>query len=140
MNTFNDIFSGILAYQNYDNDSGGVILFLALVALIAAVYFIPTGVAFISKHPHAIIIAIANTLFGWTLLVWIVALVWACHKPQPPLVIHQTTTPPVPPPMPRAAKPSLEDDLELLESLIERRLITSEEYQIRRRKLLETIG
>jgi Superinfection immunity protein len=130
----NTITWGLLAYLTED-EQGGLSVLILFGLIIAAVYFIPAGVAFSNGHPHALVIAVANTLFGWTLLVWIVALVWACHKPRPPVVINQVAAgpPPVPP------RPTLERELEHLEALRSRQLVSDEEYQARRRKLLETI-
>ena len=48
---------------------------LLLVVLIP--YFIPTAIAVIRKKKNAAVIAVVNTLLGWTLIGWIVALVWA---------------------------------------------------------------
>ena len=47
------------------------IIFLALF------YFIPSLVGFGRHHKNAPAIAVLNLLLGWTLLGWIVALVWA---------------------------------------------------------------
>lgn len=40
-------------------------------------YFLPTIVAMMRNHPSAGGIFIINFLFGWTVLVWIICLVWA---------------------------------------------------------------
>jgi hypothetical protein len=50
----------------------------------AALYFIPTMVAFYRNHTNCVAIFILNLLLGWTLLGWAGALIWAC--------IHQEET------------------------------------------------
>jgi hypothetical protein len=46
----------------------------------------PSVVAFRYKHRHhnAVAILVLNLLLGWTLIGWMVALVWALTKPPPP--------------------------------------------------------
>ena len=50
---------------------GGIIIFF--IALY--IYFIPAIVG--RKHDEAIAIAVLNLLLGWTLVGWVLALVWA---------------------------------------------------------------
>lgn len=130
---------GVLASSSADD--GAVILgVLFLFGII--LYFIPSVVGFANGHPHAIGIALANVLFGWTFVVWVIALIWACHKPTPPVIIQQAYPNPVPlpPALPIPKKLSLEDELMTLESLKTRQLVTEDEYQLRRQKLLTTIS
>jgi hypothetical protein len=49
-----------------------------------AVYFLPSMVGFSQHKRNAGAILILNLLLGWTLIGWIVALVWACtHDASP---------------------------------------------------------
>jgi len=50
---------------------------------LAALYFIPSGIAALSKHHNTNAIFALNLLLGWTLLGWVGALVWALAKPAP---------------------------------------------------------
>lgn len=52
---------------------------IALVAilLIAGMYLLPTLVAARRNHHNALAIAVLNIAVGWTVLGWLVALVWA---------------------------------------------------------------
>jgi hypothetical protein len=43
-------------------------------------YCLPTIVALATGHPRIISIATLNVLAGWTLVGWIVAMVWAVTK------------------------------------------------------------
>ena len=46
--------------------------------IVLALYLIPALVAYNRQHPNAWAILILNLLLGWTVLGWIVSLVWAC--------------------------------------------------------------
>jgi hypothetical protein len=47
--------------------------------LIAALcYFIPSIIALARSHHNGFAIFLTNLLLGWTLIGWIVALIWAC--------------------------------------------------------------
>ena len=51
----------------------GTVVTLLLVAL----YFLPAIAADLRRHPSAFAIGLLNLLLGWTVLGWIIALVWA---------------------------------------------------------------
>jgi len=44
------------------------------------VHFLPTIVACVRGHQNALAIFIVNLLFGWTIIGWGIALVWACTE------------------------------------------------------------
>jgi hypothetical protein len=50
--------------------------FLILAALIL-VHFVPTYIALARRHVQSNAIAVLNIVGGWTVIGWIVALVWA---------------------------------------------------------------
>lgn len=50
-----------------------IIIFIFLVAI----YFLPTIVATIKEKKNSTAIFILNLLVGWTLIGWVVALVWS---------------------------------------------------------------
>lgn len=57
-------------------------IMLALTAMmLAAGYFLPAVIAVTRGHGNRVAIAIANFLFGWTVVGWGVALVWAFTNP-----------------------------------------------------------
>jgi hypothetical protein len=56
---------------------------LGLVAL-AVMHFAPTFIAVWRKHPRRIAIFVINLLFGWTIIGWIAALIWALAPPPEP--------------------------------------------------------
>lgn len=50
-------------------------ILLAIIGLIF--YFLPAMIAFNNNHPRAKLIFVLNIFFGWTLIGWIVLLIWA---------------------------------------------------------------
>lgn len=52
-----------------------------LLVLIAAIYLLPTLMAFARDHPRRGAITLVNILFGWTLLGWLVCFIWALMGP-----------------------------------------------------------
>ncbi len=64
---------------------------LAYIGLSLMLYFLPTIVATARSHHNTLAIFILNLLTGWTILGWIIAIVWACTRAQPqqPIIIQQ---------------------------------------------------
>ena len=77
---------------------------LLLVALM--LYFLPWCLAKMRKHHNSLAIGLLNLLLGWTVIGWIVALVWAATAVQPQ-VSPSTPVPEPPQPWPRGWKPVL---------------------------------
>jgi Superinfection immunity protein len=55
---------------------------IIIIPSIILLYFVPTFVAHRRGHRNAGAIAVLNILLGWTLIGWVVALVWACTSPR----------------------------------------------------------
>jgi len=53
---------------------------LLLVVLIFVIYFLPTLIAFLRKHKNSLAIFLLNLFLGWTVLGWVVSLVWSVMK------------------------------------------------------------
>ncbi len=53
------------------------LLEILLVVLIFGVYFLPTLIAFLRQHKNKLAIFLLNLLLGWTVLGWVVSLVWS---------------------------------------------------------------
>ena len=47
-------------------------------AFILLLYFVPLVVASVRKHNNRVAIGMLNLCTGWTILGWVIALVWAC--------------------------------------------------------------
>lgn len=55
-----------------------------------AMYFLPTIIAVVGRRRNAVLVAVVNTLLGWSFVGWIVALVMAVtREPQPVIVVQQ---------------------------------------------------
>ena len=53
----------------------------AFIAMILAVfYFLPAMIADVRKTAYRITILRINVFFGWTILGWLAALLWACTE------------------------------------------------------------
>ncbi len=61
-----------------------------LILVIFAVYMLPAIVAYRRNHRQAMAITVLSFFLGWSLIGWVVALVWACTTdvsgPAPPLL------------------------------------------------------
>ncbi len=51
-----------------------------LLSIISVGYFVPTTVAIIKKKTDTTAILMLNLFLGWTLVGWVVALVWATKQ------------------------------------------------------------
>jgi len=56
---------------------GGIIILLILLFLGLMLYFLPAFIALITFHRNAAAIAVLNLLAGWTVVGWLIAIVWA---------------------------------------------------------------
>ena len=46
-------------------------------SLSLVIYFVPTIVAMVREHHNRVAIIVLNLLVGWTIIGWVIALVWA---------------------------------------------------------------
>jgi len=51
-----------------------------LIGLFILIYLIPSLVAYARKVPSKFSITVLNVLLGWSLIGWVISLVWACKK------------------------------------------------------------
>ena len=101
----------------------GLVILLGI--LLVLFYFIPAFVANEKNHPQASAITILNLFLGWTLLGWVIALVWACSKQEPQKVVIQNE------------KTSLTDELVKLAELKDKGILTEEEFNAKKKQILE---
>ena len=80
------------ASNSSDDTVGVVVVGLMIAAICIYITFLPVFVASNRKHPNTFAIFIVVLFLGWTLLGWVLALVWAVsyHKPQPTIVYVQS--------------------------------------------------
>ena len=67
--------------------------FEALLLLFLFIYFLPLVIAEARNHDALYFIFGINLILGWTIIGWLIALVWAFTTPHPEAVV----TPPIPP-------------------------------------------
>jgi len=53
-------------------------------AVLGPVFFLPTLVAISRKHPRALLIALGNAMFAWTVIAWVALFIWATVPPKKP--------------------------------------------------------
>ena len=70
-----------VAASSSDGNSGGA--WMIVLAIILGIYFAPFLVANRRAHHNQLAIFMLNLLLGWTLLGWIIAMVWACTQIRP---------------------------------------------------------
>jgi hypothetical protein len=97
-----------------------VIIFLAVGIII---YFLPGLIA--RKKSNATAIALFNFFLGWTVLGWIIALVWAVSPDKPPVVYYNNKT-----------EPSKSDELTKFKKLLDDGVITQAEFETQKNKIL----
>lgn len=56
--------------------------------LIVAIYFVPSFVAYKTKHRQAVAILWANAFFGWFPLAWCGLIVWALIRPAQIIIVR----------------------------------------------------
>lgn len=65
----------MLVLAQTSSDGGAAALgFLLLLTIVAAMYFLPTIVAFLRSAPNKVSVLIVNLFLGWTFIGWVVAL------------------------------------------------------------------
>jgi hypothetical protein len=69
-------FGLVWLWDNVPDAKGWIIL-----AFVVLLYFLPTTTAINGKHRQVTAIFVLNLFLGWTLIGWVIALVWAYVKP-----------------------------------------------------------
>lgn len=100
-----------------------VTIVLLLIGLF--LYFLPTIGAVMEKKKNATAIFAVNLFFGWTLIGWVVALVWALTKED-----KKETTP--------VQTKSDADELKKLADLKEKGVISEDEFNAKKKQVLGT--
>lgn len=79
-------YSWSMGHQGPLNALGNIIA-LTFFFFGPALYLLPTYEAWKQKHSNLTAIALVNVLLGWTIIGWVVAVVWAYKKPEPVSVV-----------------------------------------------------
>lgn len=100
---------------------------LTLFVIILALSFIPVIIAAVRKHNDTILIFLLTFFLGWTVIGWIVALIWSLSSNvQGTIRINQPVD------------QSLTVKLNELTSLLNKKVITQEEHDAQKKKILES--
>ena len=102
------------------------------------VYFIPTIIAMGAERKNSVAITALNIVLGWTLLGWVIALVWACCNDdvsEPKSAGEKSADKPKV--KKEDSKEHLYDALARLADLRDRGALTEEEFQQEKGKVLE---
>lgn len=83
--------------------SGGA---AAGLVIIIGLYFVPTIVAAIRHVPNVGSVIVINTLLGWSIIGWIIALAMAARSSPQPVAVHQYNHPISPPTQQPAQAPA----------------------------------
>jgi hypothetical protein len=89
-------YSWSMGHQGPLNAFGNFIAFTFLF-FGPALYLLPTYEAWKRKHPNLTAIALVNLFLGWTLIGWVVSVVWAYKNPEP-VTVFTSQGPEVPSP------------------------------------------
>jgi len=57
-----------------------IITGLIILAIVGTIYFLPTIAAYHAKKRNREAIALLNFFLGWTMIGWLIALIWAATK------------------------------------------------------------
>jgi hypothetical protein len=57
-----------------------IIVGLIALAIVLVLYFIPAIIAWQRRHRRRVAILVVNIFFGWTVVGWIIAFVWAVTR------------------------------------------------------------
>ena len=93
------------------------------------IYFMPAIVAYVRGHPSFVAIMVLNLLLGWSLVGWIVALVWAFSDMR--VILLRSDDPSANNPLNQV------EALEKLAVLRDKGVLTEEAFQRKKKTLLE---
>ena len=105
----------------------GILIYLVglfIIYPIIAVYFLPYRIAHKSSHKQARAIYILNIFAGWTVIAWIIALIWAHTVPSENIHIHS------------APNQSNADEIRKYKELYDSGIISLEEFEAKKKQLL----
>lgn len=104
-----------------------------------ALYLLPTFEAWKREHPNMTPVVLVNIFLGWTLIGWVAAMVMAYRNNEPQKVELVYPNEPYEPRQRHetpASKPSVADELKKLADLKQQGLLSDEEFNQQKSKLL----
>lgn len=100
------------------------------IAILVYLYLLPGQVSWWRKHPSKWAIIVTNVVFGWTLIGWVVALIWALGKKQTVVVVPSTG----------GAEKSAAEKIAEAKTLLDAGTITQAEFDLIKGEALKGIG
>lgn len=119
--------------QEQSASSGEAIGGILMLGVVACIYFLPAYVG--RKKRNADSITLLNLFLGWTLIGWVVALVWATSNEAPTKVVVAAAPTPAPTPAPGVTL-SVADELEKLVRLRDNGALTEAEFTEQKARVL----
>lgn len=119
------ILIGFITNWGFSPEEGfGITLLLIIPGILTqCIYFLPYLIANSKGHMQETAIFILNLFAGWTIVAWVIALVWAFTKKSPTANISQ--------------KPlSNADEIAKFKDLLDSGIITNEEFENKKKDLL----
>ncbi len=105
---------------------GGISIFQILILIgiliLAFIHFLPMIIALKRNHKNKIPIILINIFLGWSLVGWVIALVWATKKNENVMIENNFG--------------SQADELEKLHSLKEKGILTEDEFSKKKAELI----
>lgn len=98
---------------------------LALSVLYTYIYFLPYLIAVKRQHKQKRAIYILNIFTSWTIIIWVIALVWANTESKETVIINQTPD-----------KVSSTDELLSYKKLLDENVITQEDFDAKKKQIL----
>jgi len=100
-----------------------------VISLLFVVYFLPTLIALLRKKSNTLAIAALNLLLGWSVIGWVVSLVWSLSSDPVPqkLIVQQ--------PVQHTQSDGI-DRLSKLKKLLDDNVISQEEFEREKAKIL----
>lgn len=115
---------GFVTNWSFDETEAiGIIALLFILGIITqCLYFLPYMIANSKGHTQETAIFVLNLFAGWTIIAWIIALIWAFTNKEKVII---------------APKSSSVDEIRKLKELLDMGAITTEEFEIKKRELLK---
>jgi hypothetical protein len=93
-----------------------------IILLVVPIYFLPSIVAAMRKQSNTTAIFFLNLFLGWSLIGWVIALVWALKKPETVAAAFVSS--------------SSADEIKKLKELADAGIISQAEYDAKKQLLL----
>ena len=118
---------GILTNWNFSPEASLIIIpfCLAFSVLYTYLYFLPYLIAVRKQHKQKRAIYILNIFTSWTIIVWVVALVWANTETKETVIINQASS-----------SVASSDEILNYKKLLDDGVITQEEFEAKKKQIL----